>query len=71
MRFDYATQVEPRGIAEALLIGSSFIGGRLRLGLGDNIFHGAGLTEQLRDAGTIKKGGVVFASASTTPSDLE
>ena len=47
--FTYATQEEPRGIAEALLIGAEHIGeGPVALILGDNIFHGQGMGAMLR-----------------------
>lgn len=47
--FSYATQSEPKGIAEAFIIGEEFIGDDpVVLILGDNIFHGSGMTEKLR-----------------------
>ncbi len=58
--FSYATQPEPNGIAMAFLIGESFIGGDdVALILGDNIFYGVGLGEQLQQY-TKPKGAVVF-----------
>ncbi|OYO15511.1 glucose-1-phosphate thymidylyltransferase [Enemella evansiae] len=49
MEFTFAAQAEPRGIAEALLIGADFIGDdSVALILGDNIFHGHGFGELLR-----------------------
>ncbi len=51
LRFSYAEQQEPRGLAEAFLIGERFIGSDpVCLILGDNIFHGHGLTGLLRKA---------------------
>jgi glucose-1-phosphate thymidylyltransferase len=58
----YAEQDEPRGLAEAFLIGEEFIGDdNVALILGDNLFHGAGLVEGLRTAGEFDEGALVFA----------
>jgi glucose-1-phosphate thymidylyltransferase len=59
-RFAYASQPEPNGIAAAFLIGEEFIGDdRVALVLGDNIFYGFGLGEQLQKY-TDLDGAVVF-----------
>ena len=51
VRFEYAEQPSPDGLAQAFLIGSEFIGSdSVCLVLGDNIFHGAGFTGMLREA---------------------
>ena len=51
VRFEYAEQPSPDGLAQAFTIGSEFIGDdSVCLVLGDNIFHGAGFTGMLRDA---------------------
>jgi glucose-1-phosphate thymidylyltransferase len=58
--FSYAAQPEPNGIAAAFLIGADFVGGDpVALVLGDNIFYGAGLGEQLQRY-TTPAGGVIF-----------
>lgn len=51
VRFSYAVQPSPDGLAQAFIIGRDFIGDdSVCLVLGDNIFHGSGLTDRLRDA---------------------
>ena len=51
VRFEYAEQPSPDGLAQAFLIGREFIGNdSVCLVLGDNIFHGAGFTGMLREA---------------------
>jgi len=61
LRFSYAEQAEPRGLAEAFIIGTEFIGdSHVCLILGDNIFYGHGFPEVLRRAVTLDRGGLVF-----------
>ena len=51
MRFEYAEQAQPNGLAEAFIIGRDFVGDdSVCLVLGDNIFHGAGFSEILQNA---------------------
>jgi len=62
LKFSYAEQDQPRGLADAFLIGREFIGtDEVALILGDNIFFGQGLPTILRKAASIKKGAVIFA----------
>ncbi len=57
----YAVQEEPRGLAEAFLIGESFIGKeKVALILGDNIFYARGFSDVLRDAADFETGATVF-----------
>jgi glucose-1-phosphate thymidylyltransferase len=57
IRLCYAVQPQPRGIAEAFLIGRDFIGkDSCALILGDNIFFGMGLRELLLKAAAVEKG---------------
>jgi glucose-1-phosphate thymidylyltransferase len=62
MSFSYAEQPRPDGLAQAFTIGREFLaGGPGCLVLGDNIFYGHGMTETVRRAAQVTKGGVVFA----------
>lgn len=61
MRLEYAVQPSPDGLAQALLIGRDFLAGAPScLVLGDNLFHGQGLTELLRRADARRDGATVF-----------
>src|SRR6201992_2103516 len=61
LQFSYAEQPEPNGLAQAFVIGESFIGNdSVALVLGDNIFYGAGLGKLLA-ANTDPNGGIVYA----------
>jgi glucose-1-phosphate thymidylyltransferase len=64
----YAVQEQPKGIAEAFLIGEKFIGNsNIALALGDNIFHGTGLGEQLQ-FNSNKSGAMIFGYSISNPS---
>ena len=59
--FSYALQSEPRGLADAFIVGEEFIGDdNVALVLGDNIFHGHRFSEILQRAASIKKGAIIF-----------
>lgn len=65
----YAIQDEPRGLAEAFIIGEEFIGNdSVCLILGDNIFFGQGFTPVLKQAVELKEGAVVFGYQVKDPS---
>ena len=68
LRFSYAEQDQPRGLADAFRVGADFIGGDSAcLILGDNIFFGHGLPEMLRRAAALKEGALIFAYAVRDP----
>jgi glucose-1-phosphate thymidylyltransferase len=62
LQFSYSAQTEPRGLADAFIVGEQFVGENPAcLILGDNIFFGQGLAGQLRQAAQLTEGGIVFA----------
>ena len=62
MNFHYAVQEKPEGIAQAFIVGETFLAGDpSALVLGDNIFYGQGLSSRLQTANHIEHGATVFA----------
>ena len=69
MAFDYLEQPEPEGIAQAFVLGRSFIGSKpVALVLGDNIFYGQGLSLRLQAAAGREQGATIFAYRVENPS---
>jgi glucose-1-phosphate thymidylyltransferase len=68
LRFSYARQDQPRGLADAFILGADFIGtDRVALVLGDNIFYGHGLPEMLARANGRGTGATIFGYVVNTP----
>ena len=71
VRFKYAIQDKPNGLAEAFIIGEKFIDNdSCALVLGDNIFYGHGLTGMLKEAEARKEGATIFGYYVTNPQDF-
>ncbi|MGA9534183.1 MAG: glucose-1-phosphate thymidylyltransferase RfbA [Anaerolineales bacterium] len=69
LSLEYAVQAEPRGLADALIIGEPFIdGGACSLILGDNIFFGHGLPQTLKNAADQAEGALIFGYRVRDPS---
>ena len=67
INIDFASQPSPDGLAQAFIIGESFIGSEgCALVLGDNLFHGYALAETLKTVGT-PNGGLIFAYKVSNP----
>lgn len=71
LRMEYAVQEEPRGLADAFIVGEKFIGNdRVALVLGDNIFHGYGFTERLKRAVNRENGATIFGYHVSNPREF-
>lgn len=71
MNFRYVAQTEPRGLADAFILGADFIGNdSVCLVLGDNIFYGYGFTERLERAAGRKDGATIFGYHVSNPTDF-
>ncbi|GCD09723.1 glucose-1-phosphate thymidylyltransferase RfbA [Clostridium tagluense] len=70
LKLQYAIQEEPRGLADAFIIGEDFIGNdKVALVLGDNIFHGYGFTERLMRASE-REGATIFGYHVSNPNEF-
>lgn len=68
VKFSYAVQDDPNGLAEAFIIGEEFIGDdNVALILGDNVFHGHRFTEILERATKLEEGAVIFGYYTNNP----
>ena len=68
LRFEYRVQATPRGLADAFIVGRTFIGdSRVALVLGDNIFYGQGFQALLKNAASRQEGATVFAYPVSDP----
>jgi glucose-1-phosphate thymidylyltransferase len=71
LQFTYKEQPEPRGLADAFIVGREFVNGQpVVMTLGDNIFYGRGLIDLLQSAAKIKHGASVFAYPVRDPSNF-
>lgn len=68
IKLSYAVQPKPEGLAQALIIGEEFLDGHAcALILGDNLFYGAELTQDLNEAGKKSQGATIFAYQVQNP----
>ncbi|NMA07106.1 MAG: glucose-1-phosphate thymidylyltransferase RfbA [Ruminococcaceae bacterium] len=71
LNIQYAVQKEPRGLADAFIVGEEFIGSdRVCLVLGDNVFYGYGFSERLANAAASEKGATIFRYHVSNPSEM-
>lgn len=70
LKLSYAVQEEPRGLAEAFIIGEEFIGkDRVALVLGDNIFYGQSFSDTLKKAAAREEGATIFGYYVKNPTE--
>ena len=68
LKFEYAEQAEPRGLADAFLVGREFIGeSPVCLILGDNIFYGQGMASTLQECASLTEGAIIFGYKVNDP----
>lgn len=71
LEIQYAVQEEPRGLADAFIIGEEFIGkDKVALVLGDNIFYGYGFSERLERAASREEGSTIFGYHVSNPREF-
>ncbi len=68
VNFTYKVQEQPRGLADAFIVGADFIGNdSVAMVLGDNIFYGTDLDKKVKEASELKEGGVIFGAPVHDP----
>lgn len=68
LKFEYAEQPVPRGLADAFLVGRDFIGdSSVCLMLGDNILYGQGMASQLQECASLEEGAIIFGYKVNDP----
>ena len=71
MNIQYKIQPEPKGLAEAFILGENFIGDdSVCLILGDNVFYGQSISNLLDEASSLKKGGIIFGYHVANPREF-
>ena len=71
MKITYTIQTEPRGLADAFILGEEFIGDdNVCLILGDNVFYGYSFSERLREAASRKDGATIFGYHVSNPKEF-
>jgi glucose-1-phosphate thymidylyltransferase len=68
LKFEYAGQAQPRGLADAFLVGSDFVGDEtVCLILGDNILYGEGMISLLHECASLQDGAIIFGYKVNDP----